>query len=107
MTTEKMDEIISGYIGELKKNGIRSFSYSNHTLFPYASELTDEEYRLVEFISELLIIRSASVHESGEYLRSYIDWVVTGIQKDYEQEIFSFPPMQYSIDSVIMNNKRS
>ena len=102
MNTSTIESIISGYMQELKKDGVTSFSYSNDTLFLYACELSEKEYKLCDFISELIIIKSIVKQGKSGYLYS-VSERIQRIQSNYESEIITYYPLACAFDSVCIH----
>lgn len=100
MTTQAIDRIISGYITELKENVTDQFSYINGVLYPFSNRLTDYEYKLVEFIGELIIIKL--IVEYGTHSKRELRTEIDRLQNKYEHELLNFYPLSCAIDSLYM-----
>lgn len=90
--------IISGYICELKKSNISAFAFSNNVLYIYSQELTEEQYNLVDFISELI-----TLHQDVQMFSRYdVMDRVRRIENNYSVMALNYYPLQCAIDSAVM-----
>lgn len=101
MDIKKIESIISGYMNELKSDGITSFAYSNDILYLYSGELSEKEYKFCDFMSELIIIKSIVKQRESDYLHSVRERIQR-IQSNYETEIITYYPLACAFDSVCM-----
>lgn len=99
MTTQGIENIIQGYISELHNTGIEQFHYTGSVLYLFRDSLTDEQYRYVDFITELIIVKSMVKHGDDRYdIKRHIDIIAD----DYSDDIVQFYPLSCAVDSLIM-----
>lgn len=99
MTVQWIENIIQGYISELHNTGINQFNYTGSALYLFRDSLTDEQYRYVDFISELIIVKSMVKHGDDRHdIKQYIDHIAD----DYSDDIVQFYPLSCAVDSLIM-----
>lgn len=102
MTTKTIERIITGYVEELRSAGIHSFSYYDGVMYITANELTDDEYKLADFVSELIILKCMIENKYKTFTRSDISEHIDRMQEKYAREIVTFAPLSCAVDSVLM-----
>ena len=103
MTVRSIENIITGYISELRNNGIHSFSYYDGVLYITTNELTEQEYKLVDFVSELIILKCYVQNKYGRFTRYDVADHIAAIKEKYSHEIVTFYPLSCAVDSVLMD----
>ena len=99
MTVQGIENIIQGYISELHNVGINQFNYTGSVLYLFRDSLTDEQYRYVDFITELIIVK-LMIRDGDD--KHDIKWKINRITDNYSDDIVQFYPLSCAVDSLIM-----